>query len=434
MKALVSFLVLVVGLSMVAACAMPAPAAVDTAAEAQPAQEATPQLVRAADLVVVDAIVVPVLEASLCVPVSGIVEEVLVAEGDPVEQDEPLLRLADARQRAAVAQAEAGLRRAQAQLDELEAGPRAEEIAVAELAVEAARRQLAQLQAEARPEEVAVAEAALAAAQASLQKILEGPNPNERIAAQAEVDDATAAVRQAQAAYDRVSGDPHIGMRPEALQLEQATNALKAAKARLEALNESVTAADIAHGRAQVRQAEAELDLLKAPVRSVDLAVAEVEVQRAQAQLDLTSAGTRPEMIAAAEADIASAEAALQEAMTALEDTVLRAPFAGQVAELNVQVGEQVGPGMILVELADTGQWQIETDDLTELHVVKVQEGSPVTIAFDALPDLELTGTVERIKAIGESKLGDMTYTVVIRPKRSDERLRWNMTAAVTID
>jgi HlyD family secretion protein len=41
---------------------------------------------------------------------------------------------------------------------------------------------------------------------------------------------------------------------------------------------------------------------------------------------------------------------------------------------------------------------------------------------------------VTRIKGFGENKQGDITYTVVVKPKVQDARLRWNMTAAVSID
>jgi HlyD family secretion protein len=87
-----------------------------------------------------------------------------------------------------------------------------------------------------------------------------------------------------------------------------------------------------------------------------------------------------------------------------------------------------------VVQLADLSGWQIETTDLTELSIVHVTEGSPATITFDAVPGLELSGKVTRIKAIGESKRGDVNYTVTITPDRPDARLRWNMTASVTIE
>ena len=55
--------------------------------------------------------------------------------------------------------------------------------------------------------------------------------------------------------------------------------------------------------------------------------------------------------------------------------------------------------------------------------------------AFDAGPlaGYPVSDVVVRIKSIGEEKRGDVTYTVVIEPDEQDPRLRWNMTALVTI-
>ena len=405
-----------------------------TASELTPEAAADIPPVKASSEVVADAVVVPARSANLSLASGGIVAEVLVAEGDAVEAGQVLLRLDEARQRAAVAQAEAQVRRAQSALAEAQAGPRPAEIAAAQATIEAAQAQLARIQQGARPEEVTAAEAALAAARASLQKVKEGPREGELIAARADLANAEAALQQAQAAYDRVKSEPNIGARPEALQLEQATNAYNAAQARLDALQEGATAADIAAVRAQVDQAQAQLDGLQAPARPAEIAAAEAEIRRAQAQLELLEAGARPETIAGIEADVAAAEAALQQAEIALAETELHAPFAGTIAALSAKAGEQIAPGSPVVVLADLSAWQIETDDLTEINVVRVQEGDAVTINFDAIPDLELPGKVVRIKAIGENKMGDITYTVIIVPDRHDERLRWNMTASVVIE
>jgi HlyD family secretion protein len=85
------------------------------------------------------------------------------------------------------------------------------------------------------------------------------------------------------------------------------------------------------------------------------------------------------------------------------------------------------------VRLADLSAWQIETSDLTELNIVRVREGSQAAVTFDAIPGLELLGRVSHIRALGENKQGDITYTVTIRLDRQDPRLRWNMTASVTM-
>ena len=57
--------------------------------------------------------------------------------------------------------------------------------------------------------------------------------------------------------------------------------------------------------------------------------------------------------------------------------------------------------------------------------------GAPASLTFDALPGVQLSGVVARIKPIGAQKQGDMTYTVVVRPDRHEDRLLWNMTATV---
>ncbi len=68
------------------------------------------------------------------------------------------------------------------------------------------------------------------------------------------------------------------------------------------------------------------------------------------------------------------------------------------------------------------------------MAVVKVGVGDTVRLSFDAIPDLEMTGKVLSIGALGVSKQGDITYKVVIAPEKSDPRLRWNMTASVTFN
>lgn len=398
------------------------------------AQAATPiPAVLAEKGIVADAKVVPANAAHLSMATGGIVTQVAAAEGDSVTAGQTLIKLASARQAAAVAQAEAQLQRAQAGLAELKAGARSEERRAAQATLAAAQARLARVKDGAQPAEVAAARASLAEAQAALQKTLEGADEQQLIAAQTEVLNAGAVLRQAQSAYDRVKGDPNIGARPEALTLEQATNQYQAAQARLASLQDGASAADIAGARARVQRAQAQLDLLSTAVPA-DVAAAEAEVRRSQAQLDLLAAGARPEALAAAEADVAAARAALAQAQAALAETELTAPFAGTIASIDARVGEQMVPGTPVVRLADLTEWQIETDDLTEINVVRVREGAPATITFDALPGTKVNGKVIRIKPLGENKQGDITYAIAIQPEQLDPRLRWNMTASVSIE
>ncbi len=385
------------------------------------------------DAIIVDGRVVPAQRSDLSLPVSGVLAELLVKEGDQVEVGQALLRLKATQQESAVAQAEVQLARAQARLKELQAGARAQEVAAATAVRDAAQARLDRIEKGPLPAEIAAARAGLAEAQASLESVLEGTSDQQLIAAQADLANAEAALRRAQAAYDRVAGDPEIGALPEALQLEQATNAVTAARARLDDLKQGASASDVAAARARVQRAQAQLDLLSA-ANPADVAEAEAAVRQAQAQLELTEAGVRAETIAVAEADVQAAEVALGQAKSAFEDTILRAPFAGSIASLDISLGEQVAAGSPVLRLADLSRWQIETKDLTEFEVVGLRPGDQVALTFDALPDLKKDGVISRIRPIGENNRGDIVYTLVIDPGQQDERLLWNMTAVVTID
>ena len=383
--------------------------------------------------VIVEGRLLPVQSASLSMPVSGIVAEVLVHEGDTVKAGEVILRLRNEQPQAAVAQAEAALAGAQAGLDLLQAGPRIQEIDSAQAALDGAQAGLARLQEGTMPQEIAAARATLEAASAALQRLYDGPDKNTRIAAESELSNAEAALAAAQAAYDRVEGRPDAGMLPESLQLQQATNNYEAAKARYDSLFAAPEAYQVAEARAQVKQAEANLARMLKPATENEIAGTEAAVRQAEAQLGLMEAGARAEQVAAAQASVDQAQAALDLAEAALADTELRAPFAGTLAALRVAVGEQAPYGTPIAELGDLSQWVVETSDLAELDVTRVQEGQAVTLTFDAVPGLSLRGTVVRIQPLGVDKVGEVTYKVMIHPEQQDARLLWNMTVVVTV-
>ncbi|MHB1356050.1 MAG: HlyD family secretion protein [Anaerolineae bacterium] len=400
----------------------------------KPTATAIPTVRETSDIIS-DAVIEPAQWNRVAYAVGGTAVEVLVAEGDLVAKDQVLARLVNTHQAAAVAQAEAGLRRAQARLDQLNAGARSQEIAIAQAAVDAAQAQLDRIQQGARPEDVAPAEAALVVAQASLQKLLDGASEGAIIAATADYSNTVAALQQAQAAYDRVQDDPGISARSEALRLQQATNAYLAAQARLDEVKKGATVSDIAIARGQVQQARAQVDALKAPASTADIAAAQANLDGAQAQLNLIQAGATPEMVAASEADVATAQAALAQAKASLADLELRAPMAGTVTDVLVKVGGQVAPGVPAFVLATLDQFFVRTTDLKELDVAKVTVGQKVVVTVDALPGRELEGVVHEIALQAKNFQGDVVYdvTIAFTDLEAWKSLRWGMSAEVTI-
>ena len=138
------------------------------------------------------------------------------------------------------------------------------------------------------------------------------------------------------------------------------------------------------------------------------------------------------DQLALLEARLTAAEAGLAAAEKALEGYTLKSPFMGTVTDLYLEVGQLVGPEVPAAQLADLSEFQVKTSDLNELEVVKISEGQAVEIAPDALPDLILMGTVERISESFTTQAGDILYTITIQLDESDPQLRWGMTVELT--
>jgi HlyD family secretion protein len=357
--------------------------------------------------------VVPQRWANLSFPIGGQVTELPVSEGTQVKAGSILARLDTAQLEDAVAMAESGLARAQADLDRVKAGPRPAEITQAEQAVRSAQaaRDAAQAQVD--------------QAQAELKRLLAGAQPEEVEAAAASLMKAEAALRQAQAEYDKIAWADDVGTTPQALALQSATLDYDVAKANYEALLREARPADIQAAQAAIAAAQA------------GVAQADAGVGSAQAALTLMKNGATQEEIMAAQAAVEQAEANLASARTALNQAFLIAPFDGTVSKIYVRLGEQVNPvqpgGQPIVVLGDLSEMQVETTDLRETDVGRIAVGQEVDITFDALPDTLLRGHVVHISPKASSEQGGVNYTTIVDFDQFDPRLRWGMTAYVNI-
>jgi len=188
----------------------------------------------------------------------------------------------------------------------------------------------------------------------------------------------------------------------------------------------------VAAARASVAAAQANISRLRGPARSTQLDVAAAGISQAQASRAQVAAPAREVDLTVARVSIDAAKVALDQATLDRDQATLAAPITGTVARIDLDVGALTGPTSTAVVLADLSSWRIETENLTELEVVKLREGQVVDVTFDALPDVSLPGTVTQIKPIGTNRQGDIVYTVVVALQKEDARLRWNMTAVVT--
>ena len=134
-----------------------------------------------------------------------------------------------------------------------------------------------------------------------------------------------------------------------------------------------------------------------------------------------------------ANAHVQQAQAALDIAKASLAQGTLTAPFTGTIAAMDVIPGEFVQSGQVIITLAGLDTLQIETTDLSERDIKKVQVGGTANIFREAL-DQNLSGKIVRISPIADVVGGDVVYKVTIKFDRQPENLRWGMTAEVTIN
>ena len=193
---------------------------------------------------------------------------------------------------------------------------------------------------------------------------------------------------------------------------------------------------EVAKARTNLETAKAVLADLRPDAQEIALARQQVEdaellIAKLEAGRDPLDEERREARIAAAETRVAATETALEASRLAIDDLELRAPFSGAVVALSVEAGEEANPRQVVMSLADISEWELMTVDLDELSVINLAEGDNVAVSFDALPELEMSGSVSRISRYGQEMQGAVTYTAEIRLSGSDPRLRWGMTASI---
>lgn len=399
---------------------------------------ATTTVTRGALIVTVSGSGTVAAEQTLNLPfaTAGTVTEVLVEEGETVKAGQVLVKLDDRAAMLQVVSAQSGLESATARLLQAQEG-------------------------NARSEDIESANAQLAAAQANYDKAAKGGAAADRAAAQAAVKSAEAAynaaaksaessssqleaaratllktenaLRQAQANYDRVATAPDIGRRPESINLQNATIDHEQASANYNALlntADSDAQSRIASATAQLEQARANLNKLTPSAE--DLAAAQANLDQAKATVaKLTAPATRLDQ-QIAQAAVSQAEASLMQAELALDNTVLKAPFDGVIAQVNVVPGSAASAATPALRLINRNPLHVDLR-LSENDVSQVELGQEVALTIQSLGDWNTTSQVSYIAPAADNNTGLVTYPVRVSFSDSDSRVKIGMTADLKI-
>ena len=158
--------------------------------------------------------------------------------------------------------------------------------------------------------------------------------------------------------------------------------------------------------------------------------VAQATVDTAKARADRAAAG-----VTGARASIAVAEANARNALVAVDQTQIRAPFDGVILSKSANVGDMVTPFSSAVDskgavvtMADMSTLEVEAD-VSESSLAKVEVGQPAEIALDALPEVRFSGRISRmVPTVDRAKATVMTK---VRFDRIDPRVLPEMSAKV---
>jgi len=347
------------------------------------------------DSIIAESSVVPLQSVTLGFTAQGIVSEVLVAEGDTVKAGDVIARLKDSEKlQASVASANLELLNARKALEDLKAN----------YAVSKSKAQLRLAQAQKDLDKAKTQRAS---------KFYKVGSENQIDIADAELLVAKEGVRNAEDMYGTFEELPE------------------------DSVNRAAALTNLANARQKRDKAQANLNYLLSKPNQFEVNLAEAQVAVAQAEADAAqrdfnalASGPNATELALAQARVENAEAQLKAAKVALADLELVSPIDGMVVSNDLKKGELIDATSAKVLVANLSSFQVETNNLTEMNVVKINEGTPVEVSFDALPDVTINGKVVRIKSLGTNVHGDITYTVVIGLDKQDQRLRWNMTAS----
>jgi multidrug resistance efflux pump len=311
-------------------------------------------------------------------------------------------------------------------------------VATRELALETARQQLANFDvnysealANARLTR-ANAEAAFDTADESLEAFLRNPSRdyanNQNIdreillRLQDALEEASTNLKQSQDALTNFQANRELDLQEKMAAVPKAETDLAKAKDDLIKIRDVASQSlEIRARLARVEDAEANLaqattdlekeadgpDQLKLAVREQSLIVTQQKLTELTDGPDLLDVALKEEMVAAAWARV-------DDARKELEGSTVRAPFAGIISLVNVDVDDQVNDQSKLIEIIDTTK--LEVAGLVDaIDIAFVAEGARSKISIESLDEQNFEGSVIQVAPEPRTERGVVSYPVRIK-------------------
>ncbi len=138
-----------------------------------------------------------------------------------------------------------------------------------------------------------------------------------------------------------------------------------------------------------------------------------------------------PETKLQSEARVAEATSVLASIAAQIDHMVIKAPFSGQVTDVNIKVGETSDPSKVITLLSEE-QYELEVY-IPEANIRQAQINNRVEVVFDASPNEVLLGSVSYISPQSMQVEGVSYYMAKINLQNTPQWLREGLSADVEI-
>ena len=181
--------------------------------------------------------------------------------------------------------------------------------------------------------------------------------------------------------------------------------------------------------RLQAQEAEASLTQAEAQARNAAVNYDRIRslYENDNASLnDLDGARAQDE---SAQAAVKSVEKRLEQARLQLEYATLKAPIDGAIAEIMIEVNENVQAGKTIALLTSESDFEVEVS-MPEVLISNINVGDKATVTFDAIPDKTFPATISEV---GVSAVGTATtFPVTVILDSTDPNIRAGMATQVS--
>lgn len=143
-------------------------------------------------------------------------------------------------------------------------------------------------------------------------------------------------------------------------------------------------------------------------------------------QIDFENVRNGPDALS-----LRSEELALRQKEEAYKDHFIYAPFDGVIASVPVLKGDTVSSGTTIATFIT--KKKIAEISLNEIDAAKVKAGQKVSLTFDAIDGLTISGEVTEVDLVGTVSQGVVNYNVKIGFDVDDDRVKSGMTVSATI-